>query len=267
MTTPAAVASADVARPRSIFITGAGKGIGAATARLFAANGWQVGACEPELARLETLHADLGPQRFTPYAADVRDPDALVQAMGAFAARQGGRLDAVFANAGILFMGRDDTLTPEQKNSLVDVNVKGVLHTMHAALPYLKATPGAHAVAMCSTSAEYGSPEHAVYSATKFFVRGYTEALNIEYAPLGINVSGIYVAYVDTPMVREATYKPASIDRLGVKATADDVARTVWRAVHGRRAHWRVGFDASMTHYAARLLGGALAPIYARLMR
>lgn len=252
---------------RAIFITGAGQGIGAATARLFAARGWQVGACEPDLARLDALARELGPARLAAYAADVRDRAALARAVGDFASRQGGRLDAVFANAGVLYMGRDETLSAEQKALLVDVNVKGVIHAFDAAMPYLKATPGAHAVAMCSTSAEYGSPEHAVYGATKFFVRGYTEALNIEYAPLGINVCGIYVAYVDTPMVRDAPCKPASIERLGVKATADDVARAVWRAVHGRRAHWRVGFDARMTHYAARLLGGAIAPIYARLMR
>jgi NADP-dependent 3-hydroxy acid dehydrogenase YdfG len=259
--------STSAAPPRAIFITGAGKGIGAATARLFASRGWQVGACEPEIARLDALLGELGGGRLTAYAADVRDREAVARAVDDFAARQGGRLDAAFANAGVLFMGRDDTLSAEQKALLVDVNVKGVVHAFDAALPYLKATPGAHAVAMCSTSAEYGSPEHAVYGATKFFVRGYTEALNIEYAPLGINVCGIYVAYVDTPMVRDAAYKPASIERLGVKATADDVARTVWRAVHGRRAHWRVGFDARMTHYAARLLGGALAPVYAWLMR
>lgn len=54
------------------------------------------------------------------------------------------------------------------------------------------------------------SPHHAVYSATKFFVRGYTEALNIEYKPLGINVCGIYVAYVDTGMVRDAQWKAPS---------------------------------------------------------
>ena len=64
---------------------------------------------------------------------------------------------------------------------------------------------------MCSTSAEYGSPQHAVYSATKFFVRGYTEALNIEYRRTGPNVSGIYVSYVNTGMVRDAKVKAASI--------------------------------------------------------
>jgi NADP-dependent 3-hydroxy acid dehydrogenase YdfG len=257
----------DAAQPRAIFVTGAGQGIGAATARLFAARGWRVGACEPELARLEALSRELGAGRLAAYAADVRDRAAVARAVDDFAGRQGGRLDAVFANAGVLFMGPDDTLTAAQKELLVDVNVKGVIHSFDAAMPHLLATPGSHAVAMCSTSAEYGSPEHAVYGATKFFVRGYTEALNIEYAPRGVDVCGVYVAYVDTPMVRDATVKPASIERLGVKATADDVARAVWRAAHGRRAHWRVGFDARMTHYAARLLGSALAPIYGRLMR
>ena len=54
---------------------------------------------------------------------------------------------------------------------------------------------------------------------------------------------------------------------MGVKANPDDVARTVWQAVHGKRSHWRVGFDARTSHYAVRLFGSWAAPIYARLMR
>jgi NADP-dependent 3-hydroxy acid dehydrogenase YdfG len=253
---------------RSIFITGAGGGIGAATARFFAAKGWHVGGCDLSLAALEPLAKAIGHERFTPYVADVRDRASLAPAVDEFAARHGGKLDAVFANAGVLFMAPDDQITPEQKDLQVDVNVKGVMHTFDAAMPYLKAAaPGAHAIAMASTSAEYGSPHHAVYSATKFFVRGYTEALNIEYKPQGINVCGIYVAYVDTGMVRNAEWKAASIESMGVKAKPEDVAAIVWKAVHGSRAHWRVGFDAKMSHYAVRLFGSWVAPIYARLMR
>ena len=254
---------------KTIFITGAGAltGIGANTARLFARRGWIVGGCDRELSSLEALHVELGRERFHPYQADVRDPAALRAAIGAFADRHGGKLDAVFANAGVLFMGPDETLTTEQKHLLIDVNVKGVVHTFDAALPYLKrAAPGSHAIAMASTSAEYGSPYHAVYSATKFFVRGYTEALNIEHRRAGINVAGIYVSYVSTGMVADANYKPASIDRLGVKANAAQVAEAVWRAAHGRRSHWRVGFDAKSTHYAVRLLGSWVAPVYAKIM-
>ena len=251
---------------KSIFITGAAAGIGAETARLFARNGWLVGASDVNEAALAALQRELGAERVSLHPADVRDRAAIEAALRDFAARTGGRLDALFANAGVLFMGPDESITPAQKDLLVDVNVKGVIHTVDAGFPHLKQTPGAHLVAMASTSAEYGSPEHAVYSATKFFVRGLTEALNIEYRAHDVQVSAIYVAYVQTGMVFDAEVKPASIERLGVKIAPQRVAATVWKAVHGDRVHWRVGFDARMINFAVRLLGAGVAPIYRRIM-
>jgi len=252
---------------KSIFITGAAAGIGAETARLFARNGWLVGASDVNDAALGALQRELGADRVSPHPADVRDRAAIEAGLREFTARTGGRLDALFANAGVLFMGSDESITSAQKDLLVDVNVKGVIHTVDAGFPYLRQTPGAHLVAMASTSAEYGSPQHAVYSATKFFVRGLTEALNIEYRDHGIQVSAIYVAYVQTGMVFDAEVKPASIERLGVKVTPQRVAAKVWKAVHGDRVHWRVGLDARMINFAVRLLGSATAPIYRRIMR
>jgi len=251
---------------RTIFITGAGAGIGAATARLFAREGWLVGGTALHDTHLAAMRADLG-ERFVAYVADVRDRAAMHDAVADFASRHGaGCLDAVFANAGVLFMGPDESLTAGQKQALIDVNVGGVVHTFDAALPHLKRSPGgAHAIAMASTSAEYGSPHHALYGATKFFVRGYTEALAIEHRQSGVQVSAIYVSYVNTGMLTDANFRPRSVDVLGIKATPEHVAQAVWRAVHGRRAHWRVGFDAKFTHYAVRLLGAWVAPVYARL--
>ena len=253
-------------RPRTIFITGAGAGIGAATARVFASRGWLVGGSALHGEHLAAVQADLG-ARFVPYVADVRERATMHDVMAEFAGRHGGgRLDAVFANAGVLFMGPDESLTAAQKQALIDVNVCGVVHTFDAALPHLhRAAPGAHAIAMASTSAEYGSPHHALYGATKFFVRGYTEALAIEHRRTGVQVSAIYVSYVNTAMVAEANFRPRSIDALGIKATPQQVAQVVWRAAHGRRVHWRVGSDAKLTHYAVRLLGAWVAPVYARL--
>jgi len=251
---------------RSIFITGAGAGIGAATARLFAARGWRVGAADVNGGAVESLARELGPA-VSAHVADVRDPAAVEAALAAFTADTGGQLDAVFANAGVLFMGPDRSITRVQKNLLVDVNVRGVMHTIDAAFPYLARTPGARVVAMSSTSAEYGAPQHAVYSATKYFVRGLTEALDIEYREHGIRVCGIYVAYVQTGMVLDAPVQPATIARLGVRVTRERVAATVWRAVHGRRTHWRVGLDAKLINFAVRLLGGAVRPVVARLAR
>lgn len=251
---------------RSIFITGAAAGIGAETARLFAGKGWFVGASDVNAEALAALERELGADHVSIHCADVRDRASVNAAVLAFTARTGGRLDAVFANAGVLFMGQDETITPIQKDLLVDVNVKGVIHTIDAAFPFLAQTPGAHVIAMSSTSAEYGSPQHAVYSATKFFVRGLTEALNIEYREHGIQVSAIYVAYVQTGMVFDAAVKPASIDRLGVKVTPQRVAATVWKAAHGNRVHWRVGLDARLINLAARLFGAGLAPVYRLIM-
>jgi NADP-dependent 3-hydroxy acid dehydrogenase YdfG len=253
--------------PRSIFITGAGAGIGEATVRLFAGRGWRVGAADVDAARLAALQRALGTERIATYVVDVRDFAAIETALRDFTAGADGRLDAVFANAGVLFMGPHEEIGRAQKDLLVDVNVRGVLHTIDAAFPHLKRTPGAHAVAMCSTSAEYGAPEHAVYSATKFFVRGLTEALDIEWRRHGVQVSAIYVAYVQTGMVLDAPVKPASIERLGVKVTPQQVAEAAWRAVHGNRSHWRVGMDARLLNLATRLLGSRMASVSAWLMR
>ena len=256
-----------MSEPRSIFITGAGAGIGAETARLFASRGWRVGASDVDAVALEALAREIGTAALSTHLADVRDFAAMQAALRDFTAPSGGRLDVVFANAGVLFMGPDQTITRGQKDLLVDVNIRGVMHTIDAAFPYLARTPGARVVAMSSTSAEYGSPQHAVYSATKFFVRGLTEALDIEYREHGIRVAAIYVAYVQTGMVLDASVKPATIARLGVRVPPQRVAETVWRAVHGRRVHWRVGLDARLINLAVRLLGGAVAPIYARLAK
>jgi len=250
---------------KAIFITGAAAGIGAETARLFARNGWLVGASDVDAGALAALQQELGTDRVSAHVADVRDFAALDAAVRAFADTTGGRLDALFANAGVLFMGPHENITREQKDLLIDVNMRGVVSAIDAAFPFLRQTPGAHVVAMSSTSAEYGTPLHAVYSATKFFVRGLTEALNIEYKAHGIQVSAIYVAYVQTGMVFGAKVKPASIERMGVKVKPQQVAETVWRAVYGNRVHWRVGMDAWLVNLYARLFGSWLAPIYARL--
>ena len=68
-------------------------------------------------------------------------------------------------------------------------------------------------------------------------------------------------------MVLDAQVKPASIERLGVKVSPSQVAETVWRAVHGRRTHWRVGLDARAFNFLARLLGSRMASVSAWLMR
>jgi short-subunit dehydrogenase len=129
------------------------------------------------------------------------------------------------------------------------VNVLGVSNGVHAALPLLKATPGAHIVSMSSSSAIYGVPEEAMYSASKFAVRALTEALSLELEPYGITVCDVMPPIVHTPMVANQTFAAAVYENMKDRGmTAEQVAEVVWKAAHGRRIHWIPSRD--VRHYA-----------------
>lgn len=240
---------------KTILITGAASGIGRKTTELFASRGWLVGAADINPTALNMLAKDIGSNNVIPLVANVGTKEGADSMVRSFLSHTGGTLDCLFNCAGVLFMGPNETITSEQKNLIVDVNVNGVIHCTDAAFDALKRTPNAHVVSMCSASSEFGSPYHAVYGATKAFVRNFTEALNVEFSQHDIQVSDIVVAYVQTPMVFEAKVKPKSIDRLGVKVKPEDVANRVWDAAHGCKTHWYVGSDSRLLNLVVRALG------------
>ena len=222
---------------RSIFITGAASGIGRETAHRFAGAGWRVGLCDRDAAALAPLQADLG-EAASSHIADVRDAVALAAALGDFCGQDA--LGVLFNCAGILEM-REFADTPlDRLHALVDVNVKGVINGIHAALPYLRRAADARIVTMSSASAVYGVPEEAVYSASKFAVRGLTEGLNIELERDDIWVCDVMVSYVATPMVTAAEHQAKSDEIVGVNGQPAQVAETVFAAVEGRKVHWVV---------------------------
>lgn len=224
---------------KSIIITGAGSGIGAATARLFAENGWRVGLVDRQDRETRALAAQIGGEAQS-FCIDVCDQGQIAAALKRFCAASSGRLDALFNSAGIVDMRRFDQTPLDRLHSIIDVNFKGVVNLIHAALPYLKATGASHVITMGSASGIYGAPDLAVYSATKFAVRGLTEALNIELEADGIWVSDILVSYVSSPMIVSASHTAKSVQILGVHVTPEMVAQTVVQAVDGRRVHWFV---------------------------
>lgn len=224
--------------PRSIFITGAASGIGREAAHRFAAEGWRVGLSDRDAQALHLLREELG-ELVSAHEADVRDFRGLSDAITAFSAGQDG-LDVLFNCAGILSMRDFADSDPERLKDIVDVNVTGVINGIHAALPWLRKGRDPHIVTMSSVSALYGIPEEAVYSASKFAVRGLTEALNIELERAGIWVCDVLVAYVATPMVLDAERKAKSVDILGVSVLPRQVADTVYAAAAGRQVHWFV---------------------------
>jgi NAD(P)-dependent dehydrogenase (short-subunit alcohol dehydrogenase family) len=231
-----------------VFITGAAAGIGRATARLFAARGWTVAVSDMDEGALAALAAELGAGAVA-YRLDVTRPADWQAALDACFART-GRLDVLVNNAGILISGPFEASPLARHDALVDVNVKGVLTGCHVARPYLARTPRSRVINMSSSSAEYGQASLATYSATKFAVRGLTEALNVEWQDQGIRVMDVMPLFVQTAMVRDMD--AMSIRKMGVHLTPEDVAAVIWKAAnyHGGmgKVHWPVGLMSKLLH-------------------
>ena len=222
----------------SILISGAASGIGAATARLFHTRGWRVGLLDVDE---KALVAELGGAWHAPL--DVVEAAAVKAALGDFCALSGGQLRLLFNGAGILRTGAFADIELEQHTRQVQINVLGVLNLCHAAYPYLKVTSAAQVINMGSASALYGVPQLASYSASKFVVRGLTEALELEWREYGIRVGYLMPPFVDTPMVRSQAKRPPVMRRLGVRLEAEQIAEAAWKQAHGSTAHRPVGLQ------------------------
>ena len=248
-----------MSRP-AIFITGAAAGIGRATAELYAAKGWFVGLYDLSAAGVTALRETLGADCACAEALDVADAAAVSAALGRFFA-QTGRLDVMFSCAGILSTGDFAGIPIARHHQIVDVNLKGVINGAHAAFPYLKQTRGSCLINMASASAIHGAPGFASYGATKFAVKGLTEALSIEWAQHGIRVMDLLPLFVATPMVSEVAAPPKSIGRMGVHLKAEDIAAKVWQASQANgwsRTHWYPGLQTKALALANKLLPAVL---------
>ena len=222
---------------KSIFITGAGAGIGQETARLFASKGWFVGAADSDQTALDVLQAELGESACSIHALDVTDEKAVICALSNFAESTGGTIEAVHNNAGILKVGPFEGIDMADHRAVIEINVIGLMNVLHAAFPYLKATPGSVVVNMSSASAAYGTPDFASYSASKHAVRALTEALDIEWEAHGIRVCDLMPPFVKTGMVEANAGASKLFYSLGINLRPEDVALEVWEQVRSPRLH------------------------------
>lgn len=233
---------------KSIFITGAGAGIGAATAKLFIQHSWRVGLYDRDLDAVQTLAAQLGSNAHAGLL-DVTDETQWHSALSDFLA-WADRLDVLLNNAGILYSGGFESISTTDHIRLINVNITGLTLGCHAAFTHLKSTAAQHGEArlinLSSAGAIYGQASLASYSASKFYVRGLTEALDAEWSAHGIRVMDIMPLFVQTAMVKDMN--AASIAKMGVHLSADDVAQTIVQAVNTPAArakvHWQVGLAA-----------------------
>jgi NAD(P)-dependent dehydrogenase (short-subunit alcohol dehydrogenase family) len=182
-------------------ITGAASGIGAAAARLFAAEGAAVAVLDRDAEGAGRV-ADRLPGKGLAVAADVTDRRALQEALSAAAATF-GRVDVLYANAGVVTgFGPTAELTEADLHLCLSVNVAGTVFCTQAALPHLRAAGGGSIVIQSSVAALVGLPGLAAYCTSKSALLGLTRSLAAELSPEGIRVNAICAGTVDTPMAR-----------------------------------------------------------------
>ncbi|MBN2760134.1 MAG: SDR family oxidoreductase [Rhodobacteraceae bacterium] len=185
---------------KTLFITGASSGIGAATARAAVAAGWNVALFARSTDKLEALQAELGDAVLTiPGDAThlLAQEDAIVRTVEHF-----GGLHAAFANAG---MGLDRPGTeagdPEEWRRMIDLNIMALLYTARAALPELRKTKG-HLLLTGSIAGKVHLPG-SIYGASKWFVQGYAGNMAQEMRDWGGRCTLIAPGMVDTPFFDE----------------------------------------------------------------
>jgi NADP-dependent 3-hydroxy acid dehydrogenase YdfG len=168
-------------------ITGASSGIGAATARLLVDEGVHVVLVARRVERLRDLAAELG-DAVTVEGVDVADAQAVSAMFDRIRARFGG-LDLLFNNAGIGISSNFDESDPADWKTMIDANLYGVLHCTRAAIPLMRGRAGAMISSVSSVGGRFGAATWSVYSATKFAVVGFHDALRKELGNEGIRVS------------------------------------------------------------------------------
>jgi len=227
---------------KSIFISGGAAGIGREVALRFHNAGWTVGAYDIDEAGLRKLSAE-APGIITG-RLDVTDYTNWEEALADFTSHTDGKLNVLDNNAGII----GDFDIAQQPAGLIakqiEVNCTGVTFGAKAAYPYLKATKGAHMISMGSPSGIYGQPHITPYSASKFYVHGFTQAMSLEWRRDDIRVVNIMPLWVKTKL---SDVEAASTKRLGVHIRTQDVADAVWKAVHPRNWFERQRQDYSVS--------------------
>lgn len=230
---------------KSIFITGAASGMGQATARLFAEHGWFIGMVDIEPEGLEAMASEIGAENSYARHLDITDRDAVLSAMEEFDERSGGRMDVLFANAGIIKSAPFGEMDFADIERILQVNLMGIVISVHAAYPRLKKTPNSLCFITSSSSAIFGSAGLAAYSTSKHALKGLTEALSVEFSLIDSRAADAQPGLIKTGMmpdgVEDFLPKEGPFRVLPAKAVAD----VVWASYHDTtgKLHWYVPED------------------------
>jgi 3-hydroxy acid dehydrogenase/malonic semialdehyde reductase len=184
-------------QPRTVFITGASSGFGAAVARRFAASGARVIAAARRAGRLKDLAAELGSQ-VLPVTLDVRDRPAVAEVVSGLPA-EFADVDVLVNNAG-LALGTDPAQSADLDDwdQMIDTNCKGLVYVTRAVLPGMVARGRGHVINLGSVAGTYPYPGGNTYAGTKAFVHQFSIALRSDVHGTGVRVTCVEPGMADT---------------------------------------------------------------------
>ncbi|MCS6789653.1 MAG: SDR family oxidoreductase [Bacteroidia bacterium] len=244
---------------RVAWVTGASSGIGEALTRKLVAEGWNVAALARSEAPLHTL-AGAAPDRILPLVADVRDYAACERAYAQILERF-GRLDAVIANAGISHRATVEEVDLSVLREVMEVNFWGAVHVIKTALPEIKRQRG-WIVGISSIAGFRGLPARSGYSASKFALNGFLEALRTELYGTGVKV------LIAAPGFTRSAIRMRALDAHGRPhgetplpeeklMTAEEVAQHIYHAMLTGKKYLLLTTQGKLTVWLHRL-----APIF-----
>ncbi len=210
---------------RTVFITGASSGIGEYLAYAHARRGDHIGLFarrKDKLEKIATACRALG-TTCEIFPGDVTDENDVKQSIQSFHDRH-GRLDIIYANAGI---GSIDPIwkgESEDVLKLIKVNISGVIHTVYAAVPLMMKRQSGTVVVISSVAAFRGLPRHASYSGSKAAVRTMVDGWRYDLTPNNIHIMTIHPGFIKTPMVAKNTFMPFLMN---VETAVEKIIRAV----------------------------------------
>lgn len=261
---------------RVVVVTGAGSGIGRATALAFAAEGARVAACDVDTARLESLGAELGDRKLLTRKVDVSD--RLSMKLFADAVHElAPAVDVIVNNAGVAVGGTFLDTSLDDWDWLLGVNLRGVVHGCHYFIPKMVSRgAGGHVVNVSSILGIYPAPNVTAYVASKFAVRGFSQSLRTELAPHKIGVTAICPGMIATAIVADgrmagdvmSSRKSKVVDTFHKRgAPPAKVAEAIVDAVHTNPAVRPVGADAMVIAALQRVAPRTLNRLAGTLQR
>lgn len=250
-------------------ITGAGSGMGRELAIELAARGCRLALSDVNEAGLAETVRLVGDKsvRVTHARVDVASREQ-VFAWAETVAREHGKVNLVFNNAGVALGASVEGMRYEDLEWLMNINFWGVVHGTKAFLPHLKATGDGHVINTSSVFGLAGVPSQSAYNAAKFAVRGFTEALRmeLEMEGCGVSATSVHPGGIKTNIAKSARLDP-SVKQLGLDekeatakfeknfiTTANRAARIILRAVEHNQRRVLVGPDAHLIDLMVRLL-------------